>query len=93
MRPAAVVFQPGEADKRLAGIWRLKVSGGGYPPLGRKAPRDRGGAFVIGHRHCEERQRRSNPFFLLREGMDCFASLAMTVLATSGALWERIAAE
>jgi len=25
--------------------------------------------------------------------MDCFASLAMTVLATSGALWERIAAE
>src|SRR5258707_11614750 len=28
-------------------------------------------------RHCEERKRRSNPFFLAR--MDCFASLAMSV--------------
>ena len=29
-------------------------------------------------RHCEERQRRSNPFFLC-DAMDCFASLAMTI--------------
>jgi hypothetical protein len=28
-------------------------------------------------RHCEERKRRSNPFFRCGE-MDCFASLAMT---------------
>jgi hypothetical protein len=35
----------------------------------------------FGHRlgrHCEERQRRSNPF-CLRGAVDCFASLAMTI--------------
>jgi hypothetical protein len=32
---------------------------------------------IISCRHCEERTRRSNPFFL-RGQMDCFASLAMT---------------
>ncbi len=31
----------------------------------------------LGHRHCEEHLRRSNPYFLCGE-MDCFASLAMT---------------
>src|SRR5258708_24325576 len=30
------------------------------------------------HRHCEERKRRSNPFFI-RGLMDCFAALAMTL--------------
>jgi hypothetical protein len=29
-------------------------------------------------RHCEEHQRRSNPF-CARGTMDCFASLAMTI--------------
>ena len=46
--------------------------------LGRNAPRDRE---VLFQRHCEERQRRSNPPSIERK-MDCFASLAMTVLRT-----------
>jgi hypothetical protein len=32
----------------------------------------------VHHRHCEERKRRSNPFFPFCGAMDCFASLAMT---------------
>src|SRR6185369_10952522 len=39
----------------------------------RKAPTQRRGSL----RHCEERKRRSNPYFLC-DAMDCFASLAMT---------------
>src|SRR3984885_12903839 len=36
---------------------------------------------LIPHRHCEERLRRSNPLFARVCGaMDCFASLAMTVI-------------
>src|SRR5258708_40235839 len=35
------------------------------------------------YRHCEEHLRRSNPSFLLRGEMDCFASLAMTVFIGS----------
>jgi hypothetical protein len=40
------------------------------------------------NRHCEERQRRSNPFFL-RNAMDCFASLAMTIQRDLIRLWFR----
>src|SRR5580698_1919849 len=36
----------------------------------------RGSGAASSGRHCEERQRRSNPF---PEGLDCFASLAMTI--------------
>src|SRR5262249_40229679 len=37
----------------------------------------RQGGLIASYRHCEERQRRSNPNVATGE-MDCFASLAMT---------------
>src|SRR5882724_5002792 len=42
---------------------------------GRIAPRERGVLFwKLGQRHCEERQRRGNPFFLCAaRTVDCFA--------------------
>src|SRR4029077_20048405 len=45
------------------------------------------GRFPILHlshsRHCEERQRRSNPYFFCRS-MDCFDALAMTENSIDG---------
>ena len=59
--------QPGRRPSRLARARTSRVS----------AKRSSvGDGFDSGH--CEERLRRSNPYFLSRS-MDCFASLAMTV--------------
>src|SRR6202521_6339346 len=37
-----------------------------FARLGRIAPRDRGCVYEWARRHCEERKRRSNPFFFAR---------------------------
>ena len=47
-------------------------------PRAKHAARSRSRILKLDCRHCEERQRRSNPFFSLHSAMDCFASLAMT---------------
>jgi hypothetical protein len=49
--------------------------------LGRTALREVKARLQLEDRHCEERKRRSNPRFLSFRGeMDCFASLAMTIV-------------
>jgi hypothetical protein len=42
------------------------------------AKRAAGMLMLVSFRHCEERQRRSNPDYLRGDTLDCFASLAMT---------------